>query len=330
MYFFICHVIFTDGPCLLCEEDEQRGYCRYRSTEPENEREKNGDGEEVEDTESKEFKRDAEVKLEKITEENWTVGQEPEDGKLETDKEENQTEDVTQKNEEGMEDDEETNKKVDNVETDEKYNKDEQESTLGFKNSETKTVDDNNAEAGDLLVPPLEDDCILQMGPDCTIDLVMVCDQSVERCMNEDLLLCPPKSSDLPQQPPVKSPPRPLSITLPPQNATVLSFQPQSLLQPHLPPQAKMEPPCLGKRPYGSRTDVPTGQLEVTLQQMYSTRHYTRFGNRVAPLIPLASVSGETSSQALPSFSMDVPLMPPKKKTRTFYSSGERMYILKA
>ncbi len=327
---FSCHVIFTDGPCLLCEEDEQRGYCRYRNTEQENEREKNSDGEEVEDKESQEFKRDAEVKLEKITEENWTVGQEPEDRKLETDEEENKTEDVTQKNEKGTEDNEETNKKVDNVETDEKYNKDEQESTLGFKNDEIKTVDDNNAEASDLLVPLLEDDCILQMGPDCTIDLVMVCDQSVERCMNEDLLLCPPKSSDLPQQPPVKSPPRPLSITLPPQNATVLPFHPQSLLQPHLPPQAQLEAPCLGKRPYGSRTDVPTGQLEVTLRQVYSTRRYTRFASREAPLIPLALVGGETSSQALPSISMDAPLMPPKKKTRTFYSTGERTYILKA
>ncbi|KAF4100450.1 hypothetical protein G5714_018646 [Onychostoma macrolepis] len=273
-----------DGPCPLCEEDEQRAYCRYRNSEQENEREKNSDGEEVEDEESQEFKRDAEVKLEKITEENWTIGQEPEDGKLETDKEENKTEDVTQKNEKGTEDDEETNKKVDNVETDEKYN---------------------------------------QMGPDCTIDLVMVCDQSVERCMNEDLLLCPPKSSDLPQQPPVKSPPRPLSITLPHQNATVLPFQPQSLLQPHLLPQAQLEAPCLGKRPYGSRTDVPTGQLEVTLRQVYSTRRYTRFANRVAPLIPLTSVGGETSSQALPSISMDTPLMPPKKKTRTFYSTDQ-------
>uniref|UniRef100_A0A9J7Z9X5 Homeobox domain-containing protein n=1 Tax=Cyprinus carpio carpio TaxID=630221 RepID=A0A9J7Z9X5_CYPCA len=311
-----------DGPCPLCEEDEQRGYCRYRNTEQENEREKNSDEEEVEDKESQEFKRDAEVKLEKITEENWTAGQEHEDRKIETDTEENKTEDVTQKNEKGTEDDEETNKKVDNLETDEKYNKDEQESTLGFRNDETMTVDDD-AEASDLLVPPLEDDCILQMGPDCTIDLVMVCDQSVERCLNEDLLLCSPKSSDLPQQPPVKSPPRPLSITLPPQNATVLPFQPQSLLQPHLPPQAQLEAPCLGKRPYGSRTDVPTGQLEVTLRQVYSTRRYTRFASRVAPLIPLASVDGETSSQALPSISTDAPLMPPKKKTRTFYSTDQ-------
>ncbi|KAL0166343.1 hypothetical protein M9458_038187, partial [Cirrhinus mrigala] len=297
----------------------------YRNTEQENEREKNSDGEEVEDEESQEFKRDAQLKLEEITEESWTVGQEPEEWKKETKEEENTTEDVKQKNEKGTEDDEETNKKVDNIETDENYNNDERESTLAFKNDETKTDVYNDAEASDLLVPPLEDECILQMGPDCTIDLVMVCDQSVERCMNEDLLLCPPKSSDVPQQLPIKSPPRPLSITLPPQNATILPFQPQSLLQTQFPPQA----PCLGKRPYGSSTDVPSGQLEVTLRQVYSTRRYTRYASRAAPLISLASVGGETSSQGLPSISMDAPLMPPKKKTRTFYSTGERTYILK-
>ncbi|XP_016352429.1 uncharacterized protein LOC107696547 isoform X1 [Sinocyclocheilus anshuiensis] len=308
-----------DGPCPLCEEDEQRGYCRYGNTEQDNEREINSDVKEVEDKESHEFKRDSQVKLEEITEENWTAGQEPEDRKIEMEEEENKTEDVKQKNEKDTEDDEETNKKVDHVETGEKYIKDEQESTLGFKNDETKT----DAEANDLLVPPLEDDCILQMGPDCTIDLVMVCDESVERCINEDLLLCPPKSSDLPQQPPIIFPPRPLSITLPPQNTTVLPFQPQSLLQPHVPPQAQLEAPCLGKWPYGSSTDVPTGQLEVTLRQVYSTRRYTRFASRAAPLIPLASVGGQTSSQALPSISMDAPLMPPKKKTRTFYSTDQ-------
>ncbi|KAL1256085.1 hypothetical protein QQF64_014146 [Cirrhinus molitorella] len=158
------------------------------------------------------------------------------------------------------------------------------------------------------------------MGPDCTIDLVMVCDQSMERCMNENLLLCPPKSSDVP---PMKSPPRPLSITLPPQNATMLPFQPQSLLQPKVPPQVQLEAPCLGKRPYGSSTDVSTGQLEVTLRQVYSTRRYTRFVSRAAPLIPLASVGGESSSQGLPSIGTDAPLMPPKKKTRTFYSTDQ-------
>ncbi|XP_026087494.1 homeobox protein NOBOX-like isoform X1 [Carassius auratus] len=310
-----------DSPFPLCEEDEQRGYFRYGNNEQDNERERYSDGKEVEEKESQEFEMDSQVKLEEITE-NWTAAEEPEDRKMEMQEEEIKTEDVKLKNEKGTEDDEEENKKVDNVQTDEKYCKDEQESTLGLKNYETKT-DDDDAEANDLLVPPLEDDCILQMGPDCTIDLVMVCDESVERCMNEDLLLCPPKSSDLPQPPPIISPPRPLSITLPPQNTTVLSFQPQPLLQPHVPPQAQLEAPCLGKRPYGSSTNVPTGQLEVTLRQVYSTRRYTRFASKAAPLKPLASVGGQTSSQALPSVSTDAPLMPPKKKTRTFYSTDQ-------
>lgn len=317
--------MFVDGPCPLCEEDEQRGYCRYRNAEKENEREINSDAEEVEDKESSEFKSDSELKLEEITEENQTA--EPEERKTET-KEEEKTDDTKQKNEKSTEEEEEQNKKVDNVELDEE---DKQESMLGLKDDETKTDDDDDEEASDLLVPPLEDDCILQMGPDCTIDLVMVCDQSVARCMNEDLLLCPPKSSDFSQQPSIKSPPRPLSITLPPQNPTAFPFQPQPLLQPQIPPQVQLEAPCLGKRPYGSSPAVdPQAMrpLEVTLRQVYTTRRYTRFASRAA-LMPLASVGGETSTQVLPSISADVPLMPPKKKTRTFYSTGERMYISK-
>ncbi|XP_051729782.1 homeobox protein NOBOX-like isoform X1 [Ctenopharyngodon idella] len=307
-----------DGPCPLCEEDEQRGYCRYRNAEKENEREINSDAEEVEDKESSEFKSDSELKLEEITEQNRTA--EPEERKIET-KEEEKTEDTKQKNEKSTE--EEQNKKVDIVESDEE---DKQESMLGLKDDETKTDgDDDDEEASDLLVPPLEDDCILQMGPDCTIDLVMVCDQSVARCMNEDLLLCPPKSSDFSQQPSIKSPLRPLSITLPPQNPTAFPFQPQPLLQPQVPPQVQLEAPCLGKRPYGSSPAVdPQAMrpLEVTLRQVYTTRRYTRFASRAA-LMPLASVGGETSTQVLPSISADVPLMPPKKKTRTFYSTDQ-------
>lgn len=317
-----------DGPCPLCEEDEQIGYCRYRNAEQEREREIKNDAEEVEDKESRVFKRDSEVNLEEITEENWAAGQEPEEKKIETEEDENKTEDTKQKSTEEKE--EEQNKKADNVESDEQCKEDEQESMLGLKDDETKTddEDDDDEEGNDLLVPPLEDDCILQMGPDCTIDLVMVCDPPVARCMNEDLSLCPPKSSDFSQQPPIKSPPRPLSITLPPQNPTLLPFQPQPLLQPQVPPQAQLEVPCLGKRPYGSspavdpQAMVSTRPLEVTLRQVYTTRRYTRFASRAA-LMPLASVGGESSTQALPSISADVPLMPPKKKTRTFYSSDQ-------
>lgn len=322
--------MFIDGPCPLCEEDEQIGYCRYRNTEQENASEiKNDAG----DEESQEFKRDSEVIPEEIAEENWTVVQEPEERKIETKEEENKTEASKTEDTKQKSTEEEQNKKADNAESDEQSKEEEQESMLGLKDDEIKTDDedddDDDEEASDLLVPPLEDDCILQMGPDCTIDLVMVCDQP--RCMNEDLSLCPPKSSDFSQPPPMKSPPRPLSITLPPQNPTILPFQPHPLLQAQVPAQAQLEPQCLGKRPYGSNPAVdPQGMrpLEVTLRQVYTTRQYTRFANRAA-LMPLASVGGETSTQALPSISTDIPLMPPKKKTRTFYSTGERTYILK-
>ncbi|KAG1946898.1 homeobox protein NOBOX-like [Pimephales promelas] len=311
-----------DGPCPLCEEDEQIGYCRYRNTEHANESEIKND---AEDKESQEFKRDSEVKPEEIAEENWTVVQEPEERKTERKEEENkteanETEDTKQKSTE-----EEQNKKEHNAESDEQSKKEEQDSVFGLKDDERKTddEDDDNEEARDLLVAPLEDDCILQMGPDCTIDLVMVCDQP--RCVNEDLSLCPPKSSDFSQQAPIKSPPKPLSITLPPQNPTILPFLPHPLLPAQVPAQAQLEPQCLGKRPYGSSPAVdPQAMrpLEVTLRQVYTTRQYTRFASRAAPM-PLASVGGETSTQALPSISTDVPLLPPKKKTRTFYSTDQ-------
>ncbi|XP_077051923.1 uncharacterized protein nobox [Siphateles boraxobius] len=317
-----------DGPCPLCEEDEQIGYCRYRNTEQENESKIKNDAEEVEDKESQEFKRDSEVKPDEIAEDNWTVVQEPEERKLETKEEENKTEANKTEDTEQKSTEEEQNKNVDHAESDEQSKEEEQESMLGLKDDEIKTDDeddddDDAEEASDSLVPPLEDDCILQMGPDCTIDLVMVCDQP--RCVNEDLSLCPPNSSDFSQQPPIKSPPRPLSITLPPPNPTMLPFQPHPLLQAQVPAQAQLEPQCLGKRPYGSSPAVdPQAMrpLEVTLRQVYTTRQYTRFASRAA-LMPLASVGGETSTQALPSISTDALLMPPKKKTRTFYSSDQ-------
>lgn len=298
-----------DGPCPMCEEDEQRGYCRYRHSEQEKYTEIHSRVEEDE------LKKDAQM-------ENCTEAQNPEE---ENKEDESKTE---TKNEKSTED---QNKMADTVETSEKSTKDAQECLLDFKDDQKKTVndDDDDDKLNELLVPPLEDDCILHMGPDCTIDLVMVYDQSVERCMNDDLLLCHPKSSDLPQQPLIKSPPRPLSITLPPQNPTMLPFQPPALLQPQVPPQAPLEAPCLGKQPYGTSpaVDPPalvsTRPLEVTLQQVYTTRRYTRFSSRAAPLMPLSTISGETSSQALSSICTDAPLMPPKKKTRTFYSTDQ-------
>lgn len=322
-----------DGLCPLCEEDEQRGYCGYRHIEQEDEREINSDEEEsvkeeLEDEVSYECKMDVELKEEDNPEEHWTIDQESEDGKTETYEEEKGggEHDVGPKNTDEQ-------KKEDFVSTYEMY-KDEQDrnedlaesSAVALEDNETKADDDH--ETTDLVgVPPFEEDCILQMGPDCTIDLVMVCEQSVERCMSEELMLCPPKSSNLPQ-PPIKSPPRPLTITLPPQNPTLpLTFQPQPPFQAQVPTQAQLEAPYMRKRPYDSSSPpvmVPsTGQVEVRLRHVYTTRRYTRFTSRTAPLLPLQSVSGETSTHTLPSISSDALLMPPKKKTRTFYSTDQ-------
>lgn len=316
--------------------DEQRGYCGYRHTEQEDEREIHSDEEEsvkeeLEDV-SHELKTDVEVK-EDSPEEHWTIEQESEDGKTEMYEEDKGggEHDVGAENT-----DEHKNEDFVPYETyknEQDRNEDLPECcAVGLEENETKTDDD--PKTTDLVgVPPLDEDCILQMGPDCTIDLVMVCEQSVERSLSEELMLCPPKSLNLPP-PAIESPPRPLTITLPPQNHPTLplTFQPQPALQAQVPTQASLEVPCLRKRPYdssppvGPQATVPSaGQVEV--RHVYTTRRYTRFTSRTAPLLPLQSVGGETSTHTLPSISSDAPLMPPKKKTRTFYSTGRRICI---
>ncbi|XP_055076727.2 uncharacterized protein nobox isoform X1 [Misgurnus anguillicaudatus] len=318
-----------DDPFPLCEDEEQRGYCGYRHREQDDERDVNGDKEEesmkeeIENEVSEELKKNAEVKSDN-PEEHWTKDQEFDDRKTETFEEEKTQDehDVKQKNT-----GEEQNKEVDFVSEYEKYKEGEVDGSYtaaGLEDNQTKTDDDQ--ETTNLGVASLEDDCILQMGPDCTIDLVMVCEQSVERCMSEELMLCPPTTSNLPQ-PPIESPPRPLTLSLPPQNPTTLSFQ--QLLHSQVPPQAHLEAPCFRKRPYDrspaaepQAVVASTGQVEVTLRQVY-TRRLTRFNSRTAPLLPLQCVGGETSTQTLASVRPDAPLMPPKKKTRTFYSTDQ-------
>ncbi|KAI7798801.1 putative homeobox protein NOBOX, partial [Triplophysa rosa] len=324
-----------DDLCRLCEEEEeQRGYCGYRHAEQEEERKGNSDEEEsvkeeLKDEVSHELKTDVEVKEEGRPEEHWTIDQESEDGK---------TEDKGGEHDVGPKNTDE-HKKEDFVSIYEMYkskqdtNEDLPEcSAVGLEDNETKTDYDDHMTTDLVGVPPLEEDCILQMGPDCTIDFVMVCEQSVERCMSEE---CPPKSSNLPQ-PPIESPHSPLTITLPPPNHPTLplTFQPQPALQAQVPTQALFEAPCMRKRPYDSsplvepQATVPsTGQVEVRLRNVYTTRRYTRFTSRTAPMLHLQSVSGETSTHTLPSISSDAPLMPPmmppKKKTRTFYSTDQ-------
>ncbi|XP_056597733.1 uncharacterized protein LOC130415806 isoform X2 [Triplophysa dalaica] len=330
-----------DNLCALCEEgEEQSGYSGYGHTEQEEERNGNGDEEEsvkeeLKDEVSHKLKADVEVKDDDRPEEHLTIEQESEDGKTEGNG--GGEHDVGPKN---------TEKHIneDFVSTYEMYkneqdsNEDQPEcSAFGLEDNETKTDDDH--ETTDLVgVPPLEEECILQMGPNCNLDLVMVCEPSVARCMSEEQL-CPPKSSNLPQ-PPIESPHIPLTITLPPQNDTTLplTFQPQPALQAQVPTQALFEAQCMRKRPYDSsplvepQATVPsTGQVEVRLRHVYTTRRYTRFASRTTPLLPLQSVSGETSTHTLPSISSDAalmpPMMPPKKKTRTFYSTDQLMEL---
>ncbi|KAB5530925.1 hypothetical protein PHYPO_G00134950 [Pangasianodon hypophthalmus] len=219
------------------------------------------------------------------------------------------------------------------VETDDEYNHEEgAEIEMGEKveiTEDNKSKHDDgkgNDVSGALVPPPQEEKCVLRLDSGGPVNLVMVCEESVESGINEELLLCPAKSLTLSQTPLISSPPsqNPLALTLTPSNPSVLQLQTQPVVQTQgSVPQA----PCLSKRVYGSspsvepKTITHPGQLEVTLQQVYTTRRYTRFTSRTAPL---KSVHPETSSQPLPCVSNTSLLAPaPKKKTRTSYSTDQ-------
>lgn len=174
-------------------------------------------------------------------------------------------------------------------------------------------------DVSDDLVPSTQEKCILQLNSTSPVNLMMVCEESVENRLNEELLLCPAKSLTLSQTHLISSPSsqNPLCLTLPPDNPSVLQLQTQPV------PQA----PCLTKCGHESSPPVEpselphSGKVAVTLQQVYTTRRYTRFTSRS---VPLKSVHPETSAQPLPCMSNTTLLVPaPRKKTRTSYSTGE-------
>ncbi|XP_027031735.1 homeobox protein NOBOX-like isoform X4 [Tachysurus fulvidraco] len=120
----------------------------------------------------------------------------------------------------------------------------------------------------------------------------------------------------------------PLTLTLPSSNPSVLQLQKQTVGQTQgSVPMPMSQSSCLSKRVFESSPSVEpksfthSGQLEVTLQQVYTTRRYTRFTSRS---VPLNSIHPEASSQPLPCVSNTSLLAPaPKKKTRTSYSTDQ-------
>lgn len=184
--------------------------------------------------------------------------------------------------------------------------------------------------SGDLVPSTQEKKSILQLDSSSPVNLVMVCEESVQNSVNEELMICPAKSLTLSQNPLTSSPPsqNPLPSTIPPGNPSVLQLQTQPVVQTQgsvsMPvPQA----PCLTRLAYESspaaesQTLTHSGKVEISLQQVYTTRRYTRFTSRS---VPLKSVHTENSSQPLPCVSNTSLLAPaPKKKTRTSYSTGE-------
>lgn len=184
--------------------------------------------------------------------------------------------------------------------------------------------------SGDLVPSTQEKKCILKLNSSSPVNLVMVCEESVENSVNEELMICPAKSLTLSQNLLTTSPPsqNPLPSTIPPGNPSVLQLQTQPVVQTQgsvsMPvPQA----PCLPRLAYESSPTAEShslthsGKVEISMQQVYTTRRYTRFTSRS---VPLKLVHTENSSQPLPCVSNTSLLAPaPKKKTRTSYSTGE-------
>ncbi|KAK3532335.1 hypothetical protein QTP86_016039 [Hemibagrus guttatus] len=207
-------------------------------------------------------------------------------------------------------------------ELNDKYNHEDCEE-LGMSQSKIEVTKENKSKRDP---PAQEGKSVLRLNSSSPVNLVMVCEESVEGSVNEEILLCPDKSLTLSQTPLISSPPLqdPLPLTLPPSNPSVLQLQKQPVGQNQA---SVLQAPCLTKRAYESSPSVEpktlthSGQLEVTLQQVYTTRRYTRFTSRAAPL---KLVHPETSSQPLPCVSNTTLLAPaPKKKTRTSYSTDQ-------
>ncbi|KAI4871838.1 hypothetical protein NFI96_016396, partial [Prochilodus magdalenae] len=223
------------------------------------------------------------------------------------------------------------------VQTDDEYEHGKEVQTSEKSKTEKPEAKEDNRESGKeaQVSPPLPDKSALQLDPTgCPVDLVMVCEESVEKSVSEELLLCPSKSLILPQIPSLSPPPSDtlLPLNVPPSNPPL---QTKPVVQTQAPGQISgPEALCLGNHVYHNsppaetKTLVPPGQLEVTLRQVYTTRHYTRFTSRPAPLLPLSSAHHDASSQPLP-YITNTSLLPPvpKKKTRTSYSSDQLLEL---
>ncbi|XP_062842073.1 homeobox protein NOBOX-like [Trichomycterus rosablanca] len=146
----------------------------------------------------------------------------------------------------------------------------------------------NEHEVGCDMVPPPQKKSMLQLDSSSPLNLMMMCEESVERSLSEELMLQAAVTMTVPAAP----------------NLGNRSFSSSPFAEP--------------------KTFVPPGQLEVTLKHVCTTRRYTRFTSRPTPLLPLPSVHPETSLQPLPSVSNTSILPPgPKKKTRTSYSTDQ-------
>ncbi|XP_066531189.1 uncharacterized protein [Hoplias malabaricus] len=285
-----------DFPCPLCDEEDERHYLRHRVSERKKKKHKE--------------REEPELKIVNIKEDENIENKKKEKGNVKI---------VEEKEEQKI-------IKADDIF---KHGKSAEVEKDDESKVEKLKVMQNDAEKETNASPPQDDSSVLQLDSGCPVNLVMVCEESVEKCVSEELMLCPSKALMLPQIPSLSPSPsdNPLALTVPPSNAPLYPLQTQPLVQnPASVQMPRSEAQCIGNRVYSSspsadpKTLVPPGQMEVTLRQVY-TRRYTRFTRGPTPLLPLPSGHPDSSSKPLP-YITSTTLLPsaPKKKTRTSYS----------
>ncbi|KAK1805110.1 hypothetical protein P4O66_019462, partial [Electrophorus voltai] len=307
------------GLCPLCEEDGDGLYLGLGVTEREREVDEEREETELKREQSKDdWIKGDELAGKGINEEGKQNGKKKEKGKEGMVEEKQET---TVRDDDG----DDYGHEGEEVEMDKESKPEEQ--------TEVKKGDGKEGLSSDRVHQPVREGRVLQLDPGCPVNLVMVCEESVERCVSEELMLCPSKSLSLPQNPSLSPHPSQdsLPLTLPPSDPSLHPLQSQPMGQTQEPALIPVsEAPCLGKRMYGSSpsmeptTLVAPGQLEVTLRQVYTTRCYTRFSGQPAQQQPLPSVPPDSSTQPL-AYITSSPLQPaaPKKKIRTSYTTDQ-------
>ncbi|XP_035385362.1 homeobox protein NOBOX [Electrophorus electricus] len=265
-----------EGLCPLCEEDGDGLYLGLGVTEREREVDEEREETELKREQSKDdWIKGDELAGKGINEEGKQNGKKKEKGKEGMVEEKQET---TVHDDDDDDDGDDYGHEGEEVEMDKESRPEEQ--------TEVKKGDGKEGLSSDRVHQPVREGRVLQLDPGCPVNLVMVCEESVERC--------------------------PMGQTQEP--ALIPVSEAPCLGKRMYGSSPSMEPTTL----------VAPGQLEVTLRQVYTTRCYTRFSGQPAQQQPLPSVPPDSSTQPL-AYITSSPLQPaaPKKKIRTSYTTDQ-------